>query len=56
MIFFFILIELVYKDHGESYQSHGLLNFEGLILLLLIEEILLLIIILYIYLLAIIKY
>jgi hypothetical protein len=25
-----LLIELVYKDHGESYQNHGLLNFEGL--------------------------
>ena len=41
-----LLIELLYKDHGESYQNHGLLNFEGLILLLLIGEIIILLILL----------
>ena len=39
IIFFIVIIELIYKDHGESYQNHGLLNFEALVAFLLIGEI-----------------
>ena len=46
IIFFIVIIQLIYKDHGESYQNHGLLNFEALTVFLLIGEIINLLVIL----------
>ena len=46
LIFFaIIIIELVYKDHGDSLQNHGLLNFEGLIVFLSFGEMVILLLI-----------
>jgi hypothetical protein len=38
IIFFIVIIQLLYKDHGESYQNHGLLNFEAFTVFILIGE------------------
>jgi hypothetical protein len=46
IIFFIVIIQLIYKDHGESLQNHGLLNFEALTVFLLIGEIMNLLVIL----------
>ena len=46
IIFIFIMLELILKDHGQSLQNHGLLNFEALLLFLFFGEIIILIILL----------
>ena len=46
LIFFFLLIlELFYKDHGDSIRNHGMLNIEALFLLFFLGEIIIIIII-----------
>ena len=46
ILFILIMIELIIKDHGETLQNHGSLNFEALILILFFGEFIILIILL----------
>ena len=39
IIFIFIMLELILKDHGQSLQNHRLLNFEALLLFLFFRRI-----------------
>ena len=46
IIFFFIILELFLRDHGESLSHHGFMNFLALCILLFLGEIIIIIIIL----------
>ena len=46
IIFLLIIFELIYKDHGDNFLHHGILNFSALIILLILGEFLILIFIL----------
>ena len=39
IIFLLIIIELIYKDHGDNFLHHGILNLSALFILLIIGEI-----------------
>ena len=49
LIFIFIIIELIYKDHGDTFNNHGILNLEALFLFLILGEIIILIILIFIF-------
>ena len=56
IIFLLILLELIFKDHGDNFLHHGILNLSALFILLILGEIIILIFILIIYLLKKKKY
>lgn len=46
IIFLLLILELFYKDHGDSIRNHGMLNIESLFIFILLGEIIIIIIIL----------
>ena len=49
LLFIFIIIELILKDHGDTFNKHGILNLEALFIILLLGEIIILIILIFIF-------
>ena len=49
IIFLLIIFELIYKDHGDNFLHHGILNLSSLFILLILGEIIILIFILILY-------
>ena len=43
IIFLLILLELIFKDHGDNFLHHGILNLSALFILLILGEIIILI-------------
>ena len=49
LLFIFIIVELILKDHGDTFNKHGILNLEALFIILLLGEIIILIILIFIF-------